>query len=176
MTRQRTRIISLLPLLITAVHGMAVTIRPATAMDLFSARKILFQEAMNPLAISERTLLVAAQSEDGDMVGFGQIRPLDSVYSELASLYVYPEYRRQGIGSALVEKLLERHDADPFHSRRLCLLTLMPTVKFYEKHGFEVQTSIEDLPSAFQFEFKAGALVSSILGNDICCMVRDGSK
>ena len=117
--------------------------------------------------------MVAAQSEQGDMIGFGQIRPLDSIYSELASLYVYPEHRNRGIGSALVEKLLQRHDADPFHSKRVCLLTLKPTVRFYEKHGFVEQISIDDLPSALQFEFRAGSLVSSILGNDICCMVRD---
>jgi ribosomal protein S18 acetylase RimI-like enzyme len=176
MTHRRTRVIALLSLLFAAVNSMTVTIRPATSKDLFSVRRVLFQEAMNPLSISERTLLVAAQSEEGDMVGFGQIRPLDSVYSELASLYVYPEHRNRGIGSALVEKLLERHDADPFHSKRVCLLTLKPTMKFYEKHGFVEHMSIDDLPSALQFEFRAGSLVSSMLGNDICCMVRDAKE
>ena len=42
---------------------------------------------------------------------FGQICPLDDKYLELASLYV-PQYHRQGVGSALVQELLECHDAD----------------------------------------------------------------
>lgn len=154
--------------------GNALVIGPATSTHVFLARQILFQEAMNPLSISKRTLLVA-QSDDGSMVGFGQIRPLDGVYSELASLYVDPEHRQQGIGSALVEKLLQRHDADLMAPPRVCLLTLQPTTTFYERHGFMVHTCIDDLPASLQFEFTAGSLVSTFLGNDICCMVRDGN-
>ena len=159
-------------LIFIAVVTNSLVIRPATSKHVFLARKILFQEAMNPLSISTRTLLVA-QSDDGTLVGFGQIRPIDAVYSELASLYVDPEHRHQGIGSALVKKLLQRHDSDTLAPPKVCLLTLQPTTKFYETHGFMVQSRIDDLPAALQFELKAGSLVSTFLGNDICCMVRD---
>lgn len=156
----------------TTVNGL-VQVRPATSQDISAARKILFQEAMNPLSISEETLLVATtttKTADDKVIGFGQIRPLDSSYSELASLYVYPEYRHKGVGSTLVANLLERHDSS--NTGAVCLLTLQPTVPFYIPHGFEVQSSLEDLPQSLQLEFKAGSLLSSFLGNDICCMVR----
>jgi ribosomal protein S18 acetylase RimI-like enzyme len=186
MMMMRKYLLLLLPLLLLIAVVNSLVIRPATSKDIFSARKILFQEAMNPLSISERTLLVACDDDDDDddddndndkiMVGFGQVRPLDAAYSELASLYVDPDHRHQGIGSALVEKILERHDADVYSPSKVCLLTLLPTTKFYEPHGFVVQTILDDLPATLQFEFKAGSLVSSFLGNDICCMVRDKKK
>lgn len=102
------------------------------------------------------------------MIGFGQIRPLNIEYSELASLYVLPDYRQQGVGSALVKELLARHEDDT----KVCLLTLKPTMSFYEMHGFVCIKSLEDLPSNLKFEFKVGSLISSFLGNDLVCMVR----
>jgi ribosomal protein S18 acetylase RimI-like enzyme len=150
-----------------------VQIRQATAQDLFAARKTLFQAAMNPLSLSEQTLLVATSDDSDHTLGFGQIRSLDADYSELASLYIYPEHRHEGVGSALVAKLLERHDAaTSTRNTKVCLLTLRPTIPFYQPHGFEVQLALDDLPQSIQFEHKAGSLVSSLLGNDICCMVR----
>ena len=52
-----------------------------------------------------RCLLVAHDVNQG-ILGFGQIRPLDDKYSELASLCV-PQYHHQGVGSALVQEFLE---------------------------------------------------------------------
>ena len=167
---------------VLCVHGMAFQIRQAASKDVFLARKVLFQEGMNPLSISDKTLLVATLVEDSNsriksanedvVVGFGQIRSLDGIYSELASLFVFPQYRKQGIGTALVKELLQRYDTFGA-TQKVCLLTLRPTVPFYESHGFVVQPSMEDLPNTIQLEFKAGSFLSSLLGNDICCMVRD---
>lgn len=156
---------------ITTADAALVQIRRATAQDLFAVRKTLFQAAMNPLSLSEQTLLVAT-SDQQEVLGFGQIRPLNEDYSELASLYVYPEHRHEGVGSALVARLLERHDASTTRNTKVCLLTLRPTIQFYQPHGFEVQLAFDDLPVSIQFEHKAGSLISSFLGNDICCMLR----
>lgn len=157
--------------LLSSVHhtcSLALVFREATSDDVFFARKILFQEAMNPLSVSMRTLLVAHDVENQDILGFGQIRPLDGQYSELASLYVLPDYRGQGIGSSVVEELLKRHE----DGTKVCLLTLRPTTSFYEAHGFLPIESSNDLPASVQFEFKAGSLISIVLGNDLVCMVR----
>ena len=108
------------------------------------------------------------------MVGFGQIRKLDDHYSELASLYVNPPYRSNGIGTAIVSELLKRHeDHDAsMNSNTVCLLTLHPTVPFYEKHAFRVVEK-DMVPQPLKFEFAAGSLLSAILGNTIVCMIRD---
>lgn len=165
---------------------MAWSIRPATPADVSQARKILFQQLMNPLSISEETLLVACRRDDDDapedddkyaMIGFGQIRPLGNNFAELASLYVNPNYRQQGVGRGLVTALLERNDKEnpSAAQQHVCLLTLRPTVPFYEPHGFQVVTNIEEqrrLPASLQLEYAAGSAISMVLGNEIVCMVQ----
>jgi ribosomal protein S18 acetylase RimI-like enzyme len=169
----------------------AILIRPATSDDVARARRILFREMMNPLSVSESTMVVAVCSSGIDddnnlMVGFGQIRSLDDEYSELASLYVDPHYRRQGIGSKIVTSLLARHDNEEEQEKEskrqrpktVSLLTLRPTATFYEQYGFRVVTSdVErrDLPPSLQFEFSAGSMISKVLNNELVCMIRDKS-
>ena len=179
------------------LQALSVHFRQATAKDVSAARKILFSEAMNPLSVSEATLLVASsdgatdRSVNDDMVGFGQIRRLNDDYSELASLYVLPSHRKRGIGTALVQELLERYEnskdsssgsssgtaaaatATCTDSGKVCLLTLAPTVPFYEPHGFVVVEDTTDLPTSVQFEIQAGSAISKFLGNQLVCMVRD---
>lgn len=161
--------------LVAVADGFSLAFRSATPKDVFLARKTMFSEAMNPLAVSQDRLLVAFDDdEDERLLGFGQIRPLSDVYSELASLYVMPENREQGIGGALVQQLLLRHEEQE-EATQVCLLTLRPTSGFYEKYGFEVLDEKEmksSMPSSFQFEYAAGSVVSSLLGNGLVCMVR----
>jgi ribosomal protein S18 acetylase RimI-like enzyme len=178
--------------------------RSATPDDVALARKTMMQQAMNPLSISKEHLLVAFD-EDADakdtaagsiprLLGFGQIRPLDnnnnnnnnnSSYSELASLYVLPNQRGQGIGGALIQELLSRHDNakqpntrkgddDDDDARVVVLLTLRPTMPLYEKYGFAIVNSnqMSELPRSLQLEYQAGCIVSTFLGNDLVCMKR----
>lgn len=177
----------ILMLCLPVLLASSYEIRPATSLDVSSARKILFQEAMNPLSISTETLLVASENQyetngnynDNALMGFGQIRPLNDEYSELASIYVMPNCRHQGVGTALVSKLLEKHDNEAISSfanhpqKSVCLLTLRPTVLFYQKHSFLVVTEKDMVPPPLRFEYAAGSVLSAILGNDIVCMVRE---
>lgn len=143
-----------------------------SALDVLRARSILFENAMNPLSISDKTLL--ACYERNKMVGFGQIRPLDENFSELASLYVLPEKRSRGIGSSIVQKLLDEHDASSI-ATPICLLTLKPTAVFYKQFGFDILEENQiraEMPSNFQFEYTAGCAISAVLGNELICMVR----
>ncbi|KAG7338727.1 acyl-CoA N-acyltransferase [Nitzschia inconspicua] len=41
---------------------------------------------------------VVAHNEKDEVIGFGQIRPLDETHAELASLFVQENYRRRGVG------------------------------------------------------------------------------
>jgi ribosomal protein S18 acetylase RimI-like enzyme len=165
----------LILLLFQAMVGAAafeVQIRSAAADDVATARKILFKEAMNPLSVAKDRLLVAnvVGSDTIVLAGFGQIRPVDENYSELASLYVLPDFRRRGVATKLISTLLERHDA-ACEQRMVCLLTLRPTTPLYEPHGFRVVPK-QDMPRALQFEYAAGSVISALLGNDLVCMLR----
>jgi hypothetical protein len=84
--------IALLVLCFLGCCSLAVCLqfRSATNEDITVARKVLLKEAMNPLSVSKKTLLVALDDDDFDNVqaiAFGQIRPLDNSFSELASLF-----------------------------------------------------------------------------------------
>jgi ribosomal protein S18 acetylase RimI-like enzyme len=73
------------------------------------------------------------------LVGFAIYRPrLTDDMAQYAVLYVSRDYRRQGVGSALTEKVLGLARADG--SRRLYVSATpsVPTVEFYRSHGFEV--------------------------------------
>lgn len=149
--------------------------RSAKDEDISAARKILFQQAMNPLSLSKENLIVAFDDElnDEPLVGFGQIRPLGSEFSELASLFVVPGRRNQGVGGAIVEELLKRHE-QASSSKQVCLLTLKPTTSFYERYGFQLASESErkKLPATLQLELQAGNALSIFLGNDLVCMIR----
>jgi ribosomal protein S18 acetylase RimI-like enzyme len=178
MLRFRFLCIGVLLLLVVGQGFACFQFRTATPDDVGIARKILFQQAMNPLSLSQQNLMVAYDEtlSHEPLLGFGQIRKIDSSFSELASLYVLPERRKQGIGGALVEALLKRLHSESSSSpnNRVCLLTLQPTTKFYETYGFQVASEMErkQLPASLQFEFNVGTVVSVVLGNDLVCMVQ----
>lgn len=164
---------------------------PAQVSDMEIAQQILFKEKMNPFFLSRDNFVVAFDSDcdfpEKSVLGFGQIRPIQGKksfgdetvdYVELASLYVLPSYRKKGIGSLIVSELLNRHDIDCDENRKsqICLLTLAPTVPFYEPFGFrcvEMDGNSEySIPSSMKMEYMLGSLVSKILGNEIVCMIR----
>lgn len=197
-----------------------VQIAPATLAHVATARTLLWQQAMNPLSIETEHLLVATitrltkadddfdsdnpQPQQQQLAGFGQIRPVtllpteddDICYSELASLFVHPQFRHQGIATQLITCLLQRHDTDDGETkqntdntattavpttavgyrrrrrRRVCLLTLRPTAPLYERHGFVIVRQ-EKLPLAMRLEFVLGTIVSRVLGNELVAMVRE---
>jgi len=160
------------------VSALSVRFRRATFGDVAAARKLLLAEKMNPLSLSEERLLVAYDDANNgvndQLIGFGQIRPLSPEYSELASLFVVPRCRGEGVGSALVEQLLSLHDEnEDDKNRKVCLLTLRPTCPFYERCGFQTTDDLSEFPLSFRLEYAAGTAVSALLGNDLVCMVRE---
>ncbi|KAG7356548.1 acyl-CoA N-acyltransferase [Nitzschia inconspicua] len=154
----------------------AFDIRPATSSDVQAARLNLLRQAMNPLSIKQEHMLVAHNEKD-EVIGFGQIRPLDETHAELASLFVQENYRRRGVGGMLVERLLEKHrqESKTSKNQKVCLLTLQPTVPFYEAHGFRLATKSEReaLPKALLLEYMAGSVLSAVLQNNIVCMIEN---
>lgn len=148
----------------------SLVFRSALSQDVEWVRQTLFSEKMNPFSISADRLVVAL-SDDDEPVGFGQLKPLDDETKALASVFVRPENRRQGIARELIAYLL-RNEEDS----RLCLVTLRPTMRLYESFGFRETTDVARLPKAMQIEYFIGSAVSVLLGNDLVAMTRDSDK
>jgi len=89
---------------------------------------------------------------------------------ELASVFVEREWRGVGVGTALVQRLLEAHQSEGRSVAALYLLTLEPTAGWYEE-SFGFRTVAKDrAPQQMALEMAAGEALSAILGNRLVCM------
>lgn len=89
---------------------------------------------------------------------------------ELASVYVKPEYRRQGIGRELIRRVLQKHKDAGRSVSNVYLLTLASTVGWYNTwFGFELVPD-DEAPQQMSFEIAAGKLVTRLIGAKLCCM------
>lgn len=78
-----------------------------------------------------------------DIRGYGTTTWEDHT-AELKSLYVHPDHQGQGLGTALLAKLIETM---PFRIHKLTLRVLTGNTgakRFYERHGFECIRTEED--------------------------------
>ena len=159
--------------LVAALTAVTTALNPSfrrgAASDTPLIMSTMLKEKMNPLGLNHGNFLVA--EEGGACVGFGQVRPLggDGSSWELASLYVEPSRRGDGIGQALVRRLLATHVESGQSLDEMYLLTLSSTVGFYEKLSFTVVDEAE-VPKEMAFEVSAGKAVSFLLGNTLVCM------
>lgn len=78
--------------------------------------------------------LWVAEAVTGEVAGFAVARTVAADEWELLNLAVAPESRRQGIGEALLRRLLEAHPGAGYLEVRRSNVTAQ---KLYEKLGFE---------------------------------------
>jgi GNAT superfamily N-acetyltransferase len=88
----------------------------------------------------------------GEVVGCGAVRSLAPDVGELKRMWVRPDARGAGIGSALLTRLIEESRAIG-HSRLLLdtNATLVEALSLYGKHGFEAVERYNDNPDATHF-------------------------
>ena len=110
---------------------MAITIRPATEADQATIRRIVREANINPLSLGWTRFLVA--EEAGAIVGIGQVKSHRDGTRELASIAVVPAYRRQGVGTLIVNSLLERAGDQVLH-----LTCERKNRGYYERFGFRL--------------------------------------
>jgi amino-acid N-acetyltransferase len=122
-----------------AVDG--VLIRRARTGDIRTIREIVRPHAESRVLVSKDavTYYEAVQQfrvgeVDGQVVGFGALHVMWEDLAEIRTLAVSPEAKGLGVGSRLLEALVE--DARELGVQRLFCLTF--EVDFFARHGFEV--------------------------------------
>ena len=86
---------------------------------------------MNPLGLSWRGFDLAETTE-GKVIGCAQVKDHRDGTRELASLWVHPDYRGQGVASMLVRLIQGRADADLWLTCRADLVPLYLRYNFLE--------------------------------------------
>lgn len=101
-------------------------------------------------AADPQSVFLLAESEGPrriSIVGYIIVR-FDRWGAEIVSLAVDPEFRRQGIGDALVQSAIRRTHRHKARSVRLMVrVDNIPAIKFYRDHGFR---SIGRIPDYYE--------------------------
>lgn len=75
---------------------------------------------------------------DGEVVGIVGMRRLDNHIQEIKRMYVYPQYRGQGIGRALVQHLINQSKSEQTSILRLDSARFMTSAhRLYRSFGFQ---------------------------------------
>ena len=133
---------------------MAITIRPARQEDQQTIVSFVRQAKINPRNLHWERFLVAEQN--GNVVGIRQVRIHPEGTREVASGFVLPEYRNQGISARLMNEILAR-EKGPLYS-----LIDQKWLSYYEQFGFR-RVDVKELPFDFRKEYRIGRIVTSLL-------------
>ena len=118
------------------------TLRPAREDDSARVKELIHLAGINPMGLDWKRFILAVNDRD-EMIGCGQLKPHGEDILELASLAVYPAYRKQGVASAIMNHLLKNSP------RPLYLMCKSPMGPFYEKFGFR-PLMYGEMPRYFQ--------------------------
>lgn len=133
---------------------MNILIRPARQEDHETIVSFIRQAKLNPRNLNWRNFLVA--EENGQIVGVRQIRVYEQGTREVASGFVLPEYRRQGISAQLMKALLAR-ETGPLYT-----MVNEKRAPYYEQFGFR-SVDVSQLPPDFRREYRIGRVVTTLL-------------
>jgi N-acetylglutamate synthase-like GNAT family acetyltransferase len=133
---------------------MALTIRSARQEDQETIVSYVRQAKINPRNLHWQNFLIA--EEDQKIVGIRQVKPHAQGTREVASGFVVPEYRRQGISARLMKELLAR-ETGPLYT-----MVNEKRAPYYEQFGFR-RVGVSQLPSDFLREYRIGRIVTSLI-------------
>jgi ribosomal protein S18 acetylase RimI-like enzyme len=74
---------------------------------------------------------------DNTLMGFGRVMSDGVLYAVIFDVIVRPDYRRRGVGSAIVQRLVDRCVSAGV--RDIQLFSATGTTRFYESLGFRVR-------------------------------------
>ena len=133
---------------------MTINIRPAGQEDQETIVSFIRQAKINPRNLHWQNFLVA--EENGKAVGIRQVKVHAQGTREVASGFVLPEYRLQGISAQLIKEILSREQG------ALYLMCRDRRASYYEPFGFR-RVPVSELPSDFRKEYRIGRIVTTLL-------------
>ena len=133
---------------------MTITIRPAVQADQQMIVSFIDQAKLNPRNLKWQNFLVAEDS--GKIVGIRQVKVYEQGTREVASGFVLPEYRRQGISAALMKALLAQ-ETGPLYT-----MVNEKRAPYYEQFGFR-RVDVSQLPAEFRREYRIGRVVTTLM-------------
>jgi N-acetylglutamate synthase-like GNAT family acetyltransferase len=113
---------------------MKFSLRPALQEDSWRVRWLIWRSGINPTDLDWRRFIIAVDAS-GRMIGCGQVKPHPDGSQELASIAVERRWQARGVGSAIIQRLLE------LHPQPLYLMCRSPLGPFYHRFDFR---SIEE--------------------------------
>lgn len=129
-------------------------LRLAKPDDMSTIRKFIDAEKFDPTRL-HRSRFWVIESEKR-LIAFGRLCNLNNA-QELASLFVVPEWRHQGIGTYLAQHLIEQASQPLYLKCRADKL-----VPFYSRLGF-VPVPWQTLPMALKWEFGLTQIIKRLL-------------
>jgi N-acetylglutamate synthase-like GNAT family acetyltransferase len=130
----------------------APSIRKATAQDARAIRGLIWRVRINPMDLDWRRFLVAVNEKD-QVIGTGQIKPHGDGTREMASIAVQPERQGQGIGQAIIARLLAENELPLY-------LTCQARMEaYYWKFGFRALRA-EEMPPYFRQIYRLASFLS----------------
>lgn len=143
---------------------MFITIRPALKKDRFVIRALIYRACLNPSNLNWQRFVVAEQG--GKIIGVRQVKTHRDGSREVASGFVLPRYRRQGVSRRLMAALLEG-ETNPLY-----LMCDEKWADYYAQFGFR-QEHPRHLPACFLREYHImktifGFASRLVLGEKLC--------
>ena len=142
-------------------------LRPANKSDTPAIYDLIREGRINPLGLDWKRFILA-QTEDGEVVGCGQIKPHRDGSKELASFAVTQSWQGRGVARAIIEYLIESIECPMY---LMCVSKMKP---MYEKFGFRVLDR-DEMPKYFQRLNRLARFVEPLRkqGQKLLVMIRD---
>lgn len=133
---------------------MKVNIRPARPEDQETIVAMIRQAKLNPRNLHWENFLIG--ETNGQIIGIRQVKIHSEGTREVASGFVLPEYRRQGISACLMNELLTR-ETGPLYT-----MVDEKRAPYYERFGFR-RVAVDQLPPDFRREYRIGRFVTALI-------------
>ncbi len=133
---------------------MNFSLRQATEEDQEKITGLIHQVGINPTGLSWQRFIVA-EDESGNFIGCGQTKPHDDGTREIASLAVEPTHQGQGVGSAILNRLM--HENPP----PLYLMCRSPLAPYYQRFGFR-SLEFKELPRSYRLVWRGAKVLARL--------------